>query len=80
MLTCAGNEEVEVAIAGPHLVGTLPDVEGVEFLPESSQRIDVLAGHALVNEYPVADGGVSAGTADEPLEADLPKTRVDLGR
>jgi len=39
----------------------------------------VLAGHALVNEYPVPDAGVSSGSADEPLEADLPEARVDLG-
>ena len=80
MLTCAGNEEVEVSVGGPHLVGPLPDIEGVEFLPESSQRIDVLAGHALVKEHPVPDAGVSSRSADEPLEADLPKARVDLGR
>ena len=79
MFARPGNEEVEVSLAGPHLVGALPDEEGVEFLPESSQRIDVLAGHALVDEDTVPDGGVSSGSADEPLETDLPKARVDLG-
>ena len=39
----------------------------------------MLAGHALIQEHQVTDAGVSAGTADKPLEADLPKTRVDLG-
>ena len=39
----------------------------------------MLAGHALVQENRIADGRVSSGTADEPLEADVPKARVDLG-
>ena len=40
----------------------------------------MLAGHALVDEDTVPDGGVSSGSAYEPLETDLPKARVDLGR
>ena len=80
MLARAGDKEVEVSLAGSHLVGALPDVEGVELLPQGSQQTDMLAGHALVNEHPVPDGGVPSGSADEPLEADVPKARVDLGR
>lgn len=74
-----GDKEVEVSLAGSHLVGALPDVEGVELLPQGSQQTDMLAGHALVNEHPVPDGGVPSGSADEPLEADVPKARVHLG-
>ena len=36
MLARAGYEEVEVSLAGPHLVGPLPDVEGIEVLPQGS--------------------------------------------
>ena len=79
MLARAGDEEVQVSLGRAHLVGTLPDVECVEILPQSRQHLDVLAGHALVNEHPVPDAGVSSGSADEPLEADRPEARVDLG-
>ena len=40
----------------------------------------MLAGHAFVEEYLIADAGVSSGSADKPLKANLPKARVDLGR
>ena len=80
MLARAGDEEVQVSLGRAHLVGPLPDVEGVEVFPQGSQRIDVLAGHALVNEHAVPDAGVSSRSADEPLKADLPEARVDLGR
>ena len=79
MFACAGDEEVEVSLAGAHLVGALPDVEGVELLPQGSQDLDVLAGHALIDQYPVADAGVSAGTSNESFETDVPEAWVDLG-
>ena len=74
-----GDEKVEIAIGGAHLVGPLPDVEGVELLPQGRQDLDVLAGHALIDEYPVADAGVSARTSDKSFETDVPEARVDLG-